>query len=89
VLVNIAKQLAEEISNALNRAKDKTPLNSPQFQRLLQNAVEKCNLVSREEFDVQNAVLIRTREKLEALEQQLSELENSLSKSSTNTTHDA
>jgi BMFP domain-containing protein YqiC len=33
-------------------------------------------LVSREEFDVQTEVLRRTREKLEALEKKLYELEN-------------
>ena len=33
------------------------------------------NLVSREEFDVQRAVLARTREQLEALEQRVAELE--------------
>ena len=35
----------------------------------------KLDLVTREEFDVQTQVLLRTREKLEALEQRVSELE--------------
>lgn len=42
---------------------------------LLQNTLSKMNLVTREEFDVQTALLQRTREKLENLEQRLSELE--------------
>jgi BMFP domain-containing protein YqiC len=33
-------------------------------------------LVSREEFDVQTQVLLRTREKLALLEQRLNDLEN-------------
>jgi len=33
------------------------------------------DLVTREEFDVQTAVLARTREKLESLEARLAELE--------------
>jgi hypothetical protein len=33
-------------------------------------------LVNREEFDVQTQVLIRTREKLAALEQRIAQLEN-------------
>ncbi|HFD11180.1 MAG TPA: accessory factor UbiK family protein [Crenotrichaceae bacterium] len=37
--------------------------------------LEKLNLVSREEFDVQTAVLAKTRQKLEQLEQTVSELE--------------
>ncbi|NQZ53089.1 MAG: accessory factor UbiK family protein [Piscirickettsiaceae bacterium] len=35
----------------------------------------KLDLVTREEFDVQTQVLHRTREKLEALEKRVSELE--------------
>lgn len=35
----------------------------------------KLDLVTREEFDVQTQVLHRTREKLEALEQRVTELE--------------
>jgi BMFP domain-containing protein YqiC len=42
---------------------------------LLQNALAKMNLVTREEFDVQTALLQRTREKLEKLEKLLDELE--------------
>ncbi|MFT7235682.1 MAG: BMFP domain-containing protein YqiC [Methylophagaceae bacterium] len=34
----------------------------------------KLDLVTREEFDVQTQVLLRTREKLELLEQQVAEL---------------
>jgi BMFP domain-containing protein YqiC len=37
-------------------------------------------LVTREEFDLQRAVLERTRSKLEAMETRLAELEKSLSK---------
>jgi|TARA_R100001039_G_C1854860_1_gene118105 hypothetical protein len=36
----------------------------------------KLDLVTREEFDVQAQVLLRTREKLEALERRVAELEN-------------
>ena len=42
---------------------------------LLQNTLSKMNLVTREEFDVQAALLERTREKLEKLEKLLDELE--------------
>lgn len=41
----------------------------------LQSGLQKLDLVSREEFDVQAAVLARTREKLEALEKRLQALE--------------
>lgn len=44
---------------------------------LLQSGLSKMNLVTREEFDVQSAVLQRTREKLEQLEKQVEELTQS------------
>jgi BMFP domain-containing protein YqiC len=47
------------------------------FKSLLQSALSRLDLVTREEFDVQMAVLSRTREKLEALETRLTELESS------------
>jgi len=42
----------------------------------LQSALSKMNLVSREEYDIQRAVLERTREKLDMLEKKVRELEN-------------
>ena len=41
----------------------------------LQGALGNLDLVTREEFDVQGAVLARTREKLEALEARVAALE--------------
>ena len=41
------------------------------------STLQKMDLVTREEFDVQCRVLQRTREKLEALEKQLAEKSNS------------
>ncbi|MED5494044.1 accessory factor UbiK family protein [Halopseudomonas pachastrellae] len=42
---------------------------------LLQSALSKLDVVSRDEFETQQAVLMRTRERLEALEKRVSELE--------------
>lgn len=41
-------------------------------------ALERMNLVTREEFDVQQAVLARTRDKLESLERTVAGLEEKL-----------
>ncbi len=46
------------------------------FKAVLQGALSRMDLVTRQEFDVQAGVLRRTREKLEMLEAKLSELEN-------------
>ena len=46
---------------------------------LVQSALEKMDLVSREELDIQEKVLQRTRDKLEALEVRITEMEQKLS----------
>jgi len=46
-------------------------------RNLLQTTLSKMNLVTREEFDVQSAVLQRTREKLEQLEKEFDRLKQS------------
>jgi BMFP domain-containing protein YqiC len=43
---------------------------------LLSSFFAKLDLVSREEFDIQAQVLLRTREKLTALEERLARLES-------------
>ena len=48
---------------------------------LLQSALTRLDVVSREEFDAQTAVLKRTRERLEALEAQIAALDKALSES--------
>jgi len=43
---------------------------------LLSSLFTKLDLVSREEFEIQAQVLLRTREKLKALEERVAALEN-------------
>ena len=45
---------------------------------VVQSALEKMDLVSREELDIQEKVLQRTRQKVEALEIRVAELEEAL-----------
>ncbi len=45
------------------------------FKAVLQAGLSKLDLVTREEFDVQRAVLLRTREKLETLQRAVEQLE--------------
>lgn len=52
-----------------------TPELEKQFKALLQSALAKLDVVSREEFETQHVVLLRTRERLEALERRVAELE--------------
>jgi hypothetical protein len=46
----------------------------------LTGMLERLDLVTREEFDVQQAVLARTRARLEQLEREVAELERTLLK---------
>ena len=50
------------------------------FRAVLQSTFAKMDLVTREEFDIQAAVLGRSRAKLEALEKRVAELEAELKK---------
>jgi BMFP domain-containing protein YqiC len=72
-------QLIEELSSKLREMLAKSPAGDLEknIHALLQSTFTKLALVSREEFDVQTEVLRRTREKLEALEKKISELEHS------------
>lgn len=76
---NILNDLARKISNLLPQdvAALKQDLEKS-IRALLQSTFQKLDLVTREEFDVQTAVLARTREKLEALEKRLQEMEKNL-----------
>lgn len=48
------------------------------FKEVLQSAFSRMDLVTREEFDVQSKVLLRTREKLDLLQKQVDLLQESL-----------
>jgi BMFP domain-containing protein YqiC len=68
--------LARQISNSIPAGvKDLQEDVEKNVRSLLTGAFARLDLVTREEFDVQQKVLLRTREKLEALEQQVAELE--------------
>ena len=47
----------------------------PQARATVMSVLSRLELVTREEFDAQQAVLMKTREKVEALEKRVAELE--------------
>ncbi len=71
-------KLLEELSSKLRDTLQKSPVGDldKNIHALLRSTFTKLELVSREEFEVQTEVLRRTREKLEALEKKLNDLEN-------------
>ncbi|MFA5985381.1 MAG: accessory factor UbiK family protein [Methylococcaceae bacterium] len=72
---DIANRLAGAIPPGLNNLKEDMEKN---FHAILQGALNKLDLVTREEFEVQKAVLAKTRSKLEDLEKRITELEHSI-----------
>jgi len=69
---DIASRLAGAIPPGLSNLKDDLEKS---FHAILQGALSKLDLVTREEFEVQKAVLAKTRSKLEALERRVADIE--------------
>jgi hypothetical protein len=69
---DLARRLAGSVPEGMQALRRDLEQN---FKGVLQAGLAKFDLVTREEFDVQTAVLRRTREKLTELEQRLRELE--------------
>ena len=68
----LAQRLAAALPQGVRNMRDELEQN---FRSILQAGLDRFDLVTREEFDVQQAVLARTREKLEAFEARVAALE--------------
>ena len=71
-LEEIAKQISDAVPPGIRNMAEGA---EARVKQVLQAQLSKLDLVTREEFDIQSQVLIRTREKLEALEARLAKLE--------------
>jgi BMFP domain-containing protein YqiC len=71
-LDELARQLAQAVPKNLRVLGEDLERN---FKALMQSGLQRMDLVTREEFDLQTAVLERTREKLERIDTRLVELE--------------
>ena len=73
------EEMARQIHNALPPGiKSLGEEVDKKVKQVLQSQLNRLDMVSREEFDVQTKVLLRTREKLTALEEKLAQLEQRL-----------
>jgi BMFP domain-containing protein YqiC len=72
-LDELARKLAEAVPPGLAALKADLEQN---FKSVLQAGLAKLDLVTRQEFDIQVAVLQRSRERLEALEKRIAALES-------------
>jgi len=80
----LAKQLAALVPPGLQQAREDMTAT---FRSALQSGLRELDLVTREEFDVQRCVLLRTREKIEELEQQVANLERAIGTSPPRPSH--
>ena len=70
MITSVIEALTEQVSNRFNGSADPSAIKA-----VITSALGRLDMVSREEFDAQSAVLQRTREKVNALEIQLQQLE--------------
>jgi BMFP domain-containing protein YqiC len=71
----LARRLSSLVPTGLREGKDELQQN---FKSVLQSGLGKLDLVTREEFDVQRAVLLRTRDKLNELQRAVAQIEAQL-----------
>ncbi len=69
---DLARRLSGLVPPGLRESREELQEN---FKAVLQSGLARLDLVTREEFEVQRAVLLRTREKLEQLQAVVAELE--------------
>lgn len=74
-LEEIAKQLSDSMPAGVKSFGEEV---DRKIKQVLQAQLGKLDMVSREEFDVQTHVLLRTREKLAEMEAKLVEFEKKL-----------
>ncbi len=74
-LEDLAKQIADAVPPGVKNMAEEA---EGRVKTVLQSQLSKLDLVTREEFDIQSQVLIRTREKLDAMESRIAELEEKL-----------
>ncbi|QBQ64125.1 accessory factor UbiK family protein [Actinobacillus indolicus] len=75
-LESIAQQLHNTLPQGLKNVGNDL---EEKFKQILQAQLAKLDVVTREEFEVQSQVLLRTREKLNELEKRLDELSSTSS----------
>jgi len=74
---DLAKKLYSSLPSSLQSVENEI---QQKFKDILQVAFAHMNLVTRDEFDVQVKVLARTREKVDALEKKIKELQDKKNK---------
>ena len=77
-LDELARRLSSLVPSGLRDGREELQQN---FKSVLQTGLGKLDLVTRDEFDVQRAVLLRTRDKLNELQRAVAQIEAQLAAS--------
>ena len=70
-MYELSKKISDILPDSVQMLKSDLDKN---IRAVLESTLSKMNIVSREEFDIQCALLNRTREKLNQLEDQIKDL---------------
>lgn len=73
ILDDLAKKLADSVPVNMKDLQQDMEKN---FHAVLQGTFSRLNLVTRDEFEAQTALLARTRAKIDQLQKQVTELED-------------
>ena len=81
----LKQKVLDEISGKITELMSKGPAKDVEknVRAMLQALFSRLDLVTREEFDVQQEVLVRTREKLTQMEARVAEIEAALERDKT------
>lgn len=71
-------QIARQVNDLIEQSRASGQDIQNNVKALIQSQLNKLDVVSREEFDIQQNILEKTRTQIEQLQQQLSDLEKRL-----------
>jgi BMFP domain-containing protein YqiC len=71
-------QIAKQVNDLIEQSRVSGQDIQNNVKALIQSQLSKLDVVSREEFDIQQSILEKTRTQIEQLQQQLSDLEKRL-----------
>jgi len=77
---DLHKDVLDQLNKTLAGAQAISDEAKGHLRSAMMSTFSKLDLVTREEFDAQRAVLLRSREKIDALERKLAELAASIAK---------
>lgn len=81
----LAKQIFEDVSEKVHQAFENSPVKDVEknVKAIVTSAFSRMDLVTREDYEVQQSMLLRACEELSILQQKVAQLESQLASNST------